>query len=78
MVRTFLLILVALTLASSVSAQDRVGYGNGGQTLYGVCDGNCGYGPAPLMTGPPPPPCTNKFDFSVACNSQYAAIGGIL
>ena len=75
MFRVILLLLVALTLASSVSAQDRAGYGN---SSYGICNGNCGYGPVPLVTGPPPPPCTNKLDFSVACNSQYAALGGIL
>ena len=38
-----------------------------------------GIGPGYVLGSiPPPPVCSNKLDFSAACNSQYLAMGGLL
>ena len=73
-----LLWLILALIASSAwfSAEAQVGYTNTNST-YGVSGYNLGYSP-PTVAASPPPVCSNQLDFSQACNSQYAAIGGMI
>jgi hypothetical protein len=56
-----MLILLMITLASAADAQ----------LLYGITGSSSGGGSGVIPT------CTNSFDFSNACNSQYLGAKGV-
>ena len=65
--RVFLVILIGLLLATAAKSDGIFNPSGGG---IGFTDGINNF----TASGGPPPACSNKLDFSVACNSQYIGV----